>query len=176
MAIFTPISLRAINAMTWPRVRRNFRIRGEVHVPARGNVRGANQTLACAVRANPEWTEEMTVLQAYRSYDFGVYCRQHDRLTYTITAVAYVPQREDDDWQYIFMIADPVGGKQAFDCFVCRKSGPSREDADRIATEEILPHIHGLIEAATDTHLPTAAKGTNYYVILPTRPKVAATR
>jgi len=118
----------------------------------------------------------MTVLQAHQSHDFGVYCRSHDGLKYMVTAVAYVPQRDDDDWHYIFMIADPVGGKQAFDCFVCRKSGPTREEADRIATEDILPHIHSLIEAATDVHLPTSAKGTNYYVILPTKPKVAAAR
>ncbi|MGE0666479.1 MAG: hypothetical protein AB7O49_07980 [Sphingomonadales bacterium] len=118
----------------------------------------------------------MTVLQAHQSHDFGVYCRVHDGLKYAVTAVAYVPQRDDDDWQYIFMIADPVGGRQAFDCFVCREAGPTRDDADRIATEEILPHIHQLIESATDVHLPTAAKGTHYYVILPTRPRVVAAR
>ena len=116
----------------------------------------------------------MTVLQACKSYDFGTYRRSHDGMTYKVTAVAYVPQRDDDDWQYIFMIADPVGGKQAFDCFVCRQAGPTREDADRVATEEILPHIHSLIEEATDLHLATSAKGTNYYVILPTRPRTTA--
>ncbi len=116
----------------------------------------------------------MTVLQAHRSHDFGVYCRSHDGLKYNVSAVSYVPQRDDDDWHYIFMIADPVGGKQAFDCFVCRSAGQSREDADIIATGEILPHIHALIESVTDVHLPTSAKGTHYYVILPTRPKVPA--
>ena len=118
----------------------------------------------------------MTVFQAYQSHDFGVYCRSHDGLKYAVTAVAYVPQRDDDDWHYIFMIADPVGGKQAFDCFVCRQAGPSREEADKVATGEILPHIHAMIEASSEIHLPTAAKGTHYYVILPTKPKVAAAR
>ena len=115
----------------------------------------------------------MTVLQAHQSYHFGTYSRSHDGVTYDISAVAYVAQREDDDWQYIFLVADPFGGKQAFDCFVCRKAGPSREIADLIATTEILPHIHTLIEGALDVQVPTAAKGTNYYVILPTRPRRA---
>ncbi len=118
----------------------------------------------------------MTVLQAHQSHDFGTYCRGHDGVRYRISAVSYVPQRDDDDWQYIFMITDPVGGRQAFDCFVCRQADATREDADRVATEEILPHIHGLIEATSDIHLPTSAKGTSYYVILPTKPRAVTGR
>jgi hypothetical protein len=118
----------------------------------------------------------MPVLEAHRAYDFGPYRRTHDGLTFTVSAVAYVPQRDDDDWHYIFLVTDPVGGKQAFDCFVCRRSGPTRDDADRIVTDEVVRHIHGLIEDAVDVHLSTSAKGTDYYVILPTRPKVPAIR
>lgn len=111
----------------------------------------------------------MSVLEAHKSYDFGIYRRDHDGVSYAVTAVAYVPQRADDDWQYIFLVQDPVGVRQAFDCFVCHHASPSREEADRIVADEVLPHIHALIESTTDIQVGTAAKGTHYYVILPTR-------